>query len=214
MDMARQNVPEQSVYPYHLTARTNNKEWFELPLDQVWQIFEEQLFFLSHGFNFEIHGFVLMNNHFHLLVKTPKSNLSQGMQWFMRETSRQINREANRINRVWGSRYFRSMIQNYHYYTHAYKYIYHNPVQAGLTKTALEYKYSSLQRLLGLRHLAFPVYDTTLWDTNIDSYLNWLNKKPYEDNWNTVKKSLTRPIFSLPKCRKTKRDHSLENDLL
>ncbi len=122
-----------------------------------------QLYFVSHAFNLRVHAFVLMNNHFHLIVRTPDGNLSDAMRYFMRETSREITFVSGRINQTYGSRFHRSLLHSPLYYLHAYKYLYRNPVEAGLCELVEEYKFSSLQGLLGETWLDVPVREDDNW---------------------------------------------------
>jgi putative transposase len=32
-----------SLFPYHVTARSNNKDWFYLPIDLIWSIMARHL---------------------------------------------------------------------------------------------------------------------------------------------------------------------------
>ncbi len=99
----------------------------------------EQLTFIQHAFGVKIIAFVLMNNHFHLIIQTPRSNLSKAMEWFMRETSRTLTRLGNRENQTFGQRFFRSMMTKPNYFLNAYKYLYHNPVKARICEDVLSY---------------------------------------------------------------------------
>ena len=130
--MPRKPFIQNPEAPYHIAARSNNRDWFALPLEDVWFIMSRFLYLLHHAYGVEIYAFVLMDNHFHLLARFPLGNLVQAMQYFMRETSRCIAHESRRINHVYGGRYFRCEIGNFHYFTHTYKYIYRNPVEAKL----------------------------------------------------------------------------------
>ncbi|MCB9024791.1 MAG: barstar family protein [Bdellovibrionaceae bacterium] len=65
----------QNEFPYHVSARCINKEWFHIPMENVWDIFCRQLTYISWVYDAKVHAFVLKNNHFHLLVSTPRSNL-------------------------------------------------------------------------------------------------------------------------------------------
>ncbi len=120
--MARKHVPIQSDYPYHIGARCINQDWFSIPMPRVWDIMSDHLYFMNRAFDVRILAFVLMNNHFHLLVRTPQANLPEAMAWFMRESSRALTRAGNRTNQTYGGRFFRSLIGTNHYYLHAYKY--------------------------------------------------------------------------------------------
>jgi REP element-mobilizing transposase RayT len=183
-------------------------------MTDVWEIFSRQLFFIHHGFGVRIHSFVLMSNHFHLLISTPEANLSDAMASFMKETSRWLNLGAGRINQTYGARHTRSVIANDWHFRHAYKYVYRNPVQAGICKRVEDYSFSTLNGLFGQRHLFIPLQEDTLLTGDPEATLAWLNEKPALDNWETVGLALHRPKFSLPKDRNTKREHSLERDAL
>jgi putative transposase len=212
--MPRPIVPQQSLFPYHVTARCINKEWFSLPMDQVWEIMGHQLYFVHHAFEAKIYSFTLMSNHWHLMLRTPRANLSEIMQHFMRETSRALTRAGNRINQTYGGRHYRTIINKDHYFNHAYKYGYRNPVEAGIVSRVEEYKYSTLYGLLGQSHLIIPVEEDLTLFNNIDGTVNWLNKKPEPKNWEAVKQALRRPTFKLAADKSTKKENLLEFDML
>jgi len=204
-------VALQSKFPYHVTARCINREWFQLPMDRVWEIMGEQLYFVQRAFGVRVTAFVLMHNHFHLIIQTPASNLDHAMRWFMRETSRTLTREGNRLNMTYGGRYFRSILDSDQYFLHAYKYVYLNPVRAGFAGSVLNYRYSSLPCVLGLYPLPFAVHDETLL-SSVDETLAWLEKIPERRNWDSVQKALRRRVFRLGKV--DTKPHPLERDLL
>jgi REP element-mobilizing transposase RayT len=212
--MSRKLLNPQSTLPYHVTGRCINREWFSIPMDEVWQITIEQLYFIQIAFGLRVHAFTLMNNHFHLIISSPQLNLSEGMRWFMKEVSRQINYESNRINQVWGGRFFRSLIPSPHYFLHAYKYVYRNSVEAGISTDVLSYKYSTLRGLVGGDKLIITVDDNTLFDMGVENCLAWLNRKPKEEDWDAVGKAMKKGVFELSKCKRTKKALLIENDLL
>lgn len=211
--MPRPKLLLQSEFPYHVTGRCINKEWFNIPMDVVWHIMSDQLFYCVAAFNIQIHAFTLMQNHFHLMIRTPEANLDKAMQSFMGDTSRRLTAAGNRINQTYGSRYFRCVIGSPHYYLHAYKYIYRNPVEAGLCKMVEEYPYSTLRGLLGQNHLFIPVLpDETLF-SDVEGTLAWLNNSPTSQDWKDVENAMRRSKFRLRRsnCGKPNR---LENDAL
>lgn len=179
--MPRKKFFRTDEFPYHVTARSHNKEWFEIPIEKVWDIFSRYLYFITLAYGVRIHAFVLMNNHFHLLVTTPQANLSEAMNYLMREVSKSINLEAGNINQVFGGPYHWSLIKNRLYYQHAYKYLYRNPVEAGICSRVEKYKYSSLRGLLGFDHLPFPAFDNMNLIINPNERLKWLNT-PYPNS--------------------------------
>lgn len=210
--MPRFSTQLQSQFPYHVGARCINREWFHVPIDEVWEIMSEQLFFVHHAYNARILAFILMSNHFHLMIQTPDENLNEIMSWFMRETSRALTKSSKRINQAYGARYFRSILNSHHYYLHSYKYLYANSVQAGLVARVEDYPFSSLPGLLGIKPLYFTVAEDATLFADVEGTLSWLNRPVSEDHWGSVKKALRKKQFKLPKPNRS--PHALENDPL
>lgn len=210
--MPRKSFHMYSEHPYHLSARTNGRDWFELDLDQVWEIMSCYLHFAHYAYGVRIHSFVLMTNHFHLLASFPNGNLSEFATYFMRETSRAIGREVGRINHVWGGRVFRSCIASGLHYEHAYKYVYRNPVEAGACEAVEEYRYSTLAGLLGRQHVMIPLdEDPLLFDGDrTNETLRWLNTPVDHVRKEAVRCALRRSIFQLSK----REGYSLESERL
>lgn len=174
--MPRKKVLILANEPYHITARCLNKEWFSLPLETVWSIMEDFLFLLVAGFGVRIHSFILMSNHFHLLITAPNGNLSSAMLYFMRETSKEITRLSGRINQTYGSRNHKTRITNYHHFMNTYKYIYQNPIRAKLCTNAEDYPFSTLNGLCRGSKLTIPVDEDLLFNPLFDEgLLTWLN---------------------------------------
>lgn len=98
LNMPRSKAILQSDYPYSITARCINREWFNISMNRVWDIFCDELTHVNQVYNMNIHSFVLMSNHFHLITSTPEANMSQAMQQFMHRSSRALTKEGNRIN--------------------------------------------------------------------------------------------------------------------
>src|SRR5437868_8579917 len=108
--MPRKRHITPAELPYHVSARTHSGIWFRSGPETTWHILCDYLYFVKFAFNLKIHSFVLMNNHFHLLVSTPDANLSKAMNYFMRESSKEINRLSGHENQVWGGRFYRTLI--------------------------------------------------------------------------------------------------------
>ncbi|MBX2988462.1 MAG: transposase [Bdellovibrionaceae bacterium] len=175
---------------FHVGSRTNNKEWFEMPLPQVWELSTDLLWFSSRAFGVELQAFVLMSNHYHLLLRTSEANLPAFMCYFSREMSRAINREMGRINHIFGARYFASLVDDWKYHHAVYKYIYRNPVDAGLGKKVELYPYSTLQGLLGFSRLPVGVVDPLELVERPEETLDWLNFSFHEDQRECIRKGL------------------------
>src|SRR5207245_2578238 len=140
---------------------------------------------------------------------TPDSNLDLAMKWFMRETSRSLTKEGNRSNQTYSGRFFRSILGTDLYFRHAYKYVYLNPVRAGLVDNVLDYPFSTLPAVLGLRPLPFAVHDELLVE-DTENTLAWLAQIPERKNWDSVQKALRRRVFQLGKVNT--KPHPLETE--
>lgn len=184
-------------YPIQITVRRNNKEDFPVSLADTWDIFSNYLFFIHHLFGIKIHSFVLMSNHFHLIASDPKSNLSKAMAIFMKETSKELNRQSNRINRIWGTPYHSCVIEDTSYYLSAYKYNYRNPVAAKACKRVEDYPWSTLQILLGRTHGIIPlVADETLM-SDPGGTLDWLNEAYLEKEAEAIQLANRKKVFAV-----------------
>lgn len=171
--MARRPLIRTSDFPYHVTGRSNNKEWFYVPMMQCWDAFEEVLIATEVAYGIELHSFVLMSNHFHLTVSTPNKNLDEAMRYLLTEVSRRLRRISNRINHIFGNRYKWSVLTNPVAWSYVYKYVYRNPVTAGISPSCLTYPYSTLHKLY-FGHCRLPIVEGTsaLW--------KWIPKDPVE----------------------------------
>ena len=78
--MARPLRIEYEGAYYHVLSRGNHKQAVFLS-DQDHRTFRESLARMSGRFEVDIIAYVLMDNHYHLLIRTNRANLSKAMQW-------------------------------------------------------------------------------------------------------------------------------------
>lgn len=187
----------QSIYPYHVTLRSINKMHFELGADVLWDYICDQLLFCTYAFKIEIHSFVLMSNHYHMIVRTPNSNIDKFMNYFNRELSREISLKTGRLNQKFGNRYYSTIIDNLAYYGHAYKYVYRNPVESLMCLNVQDYDYSSLSFITGRQPYRFPIFDT-YFDTamSYEPNIAWLNLHYSPNQHYEIKSALKNKYFS------------------
>jgi len=204
--MPRRPLIRTHEFPYHVTARSNNREWFSLPLATCWEIFENQLAKITKEYQAKILSFVLMSNHFHLLLWTPQANIDAMMNYFLREVSRTMGKKTGRINHIFGGRYKWCLIERNSYLAHAYRYVYRNPVAAGLVGRVERYSYSTVQELLGKRTSPYRIYDG---ENEINSYIpecieervRWLNTSFQPKEEDLIRRALRRAKFQFSKRR-------------
>lgn len=193
--MGRAKAILQNEYPYTISARCINKEWFNVPLPLVWNIFCENLTVVHETYGMQIHSFVMMTNHFHLLASTPNANISKCMHQFMTRSSKSLTRVGNRINETFAGRHFKCVLDEYSYYMNAYKYNYRNPVAAQICEKVEDYPFSTLSMKLGLTEKKIPYLEDSLLDADREGVLRWLNRTPDPVAWEAARTGFKRPIF-------------------
>ena len=79
--MARSLHVDQGEFPYHVVAKCINGDWFSIPMERVWEIVSEQLYFVHHAYGLRILSFVLMSNHFQPSVTSDAAGQSGVKRW-------------------------------------------------------------------------------------------------------------------------------------
>jgi REP-associated tyrosine transposase len=84
----------------------------------------------------EIHAYCLMSNHFHLVVETPRENLSAGMQWLLGSYTQEFNRRHALSGHLFGGRYKALLVDGRKgdYLRQVCNYVHLNPVRAKMIK--------------------------------------------------------------------------------
>jgi putative transposase len=202
--MSRALLFQQSEVPYHVTARSNNRDWFSLPLEQGWDIFKKRIIHAEKFYNFKTHAFVLMGNHYHWLMTTPDRNLAEGMCHFQTQSSWEIARKSNRINRIYGARYKPTLIETPWHFSNALRYIYQNPIRAGVCSDVRNYAWSSFhdESLV----MPLPAFEEFIPKIRHE-YIRWLNTVPEQFQY-CMRKALRRSVFKFPRNPKTNRPFS------
>ena len=94
-------------------------------------------------------AFCLMNNHIHVLLETPKANLSSGMQSLQGRYAQFLNGRHRRIGHVFQGRYGSVRMASDGQVCAAAAYIARNPVDAGLREHPDEWPWSSFRGING-----------------------------------------------------------------
>lgn len=129
--------------PQHVIQRGNNREPCFFAEDD-YHVYLEYLGKSAEKAGCEIHAYVLMTNHVHLLVTPLREFAVSGMmQALGRQYVRYVNQVYRRTGSLWEGRYKASLVDTERYVLTCYRYIELNPVRAGMTQTASEYGWSS-----------------------------------------------------------------------
>ncbi len=149
--MARLSRLSLPGFAHHVMQRGNNRQAiFATAAD--YQFMLDLINENARKFGIAIHAYVLMSNHFHLLV-TPETaqGLPLMMQALGRRYVRQFNALQGRSGTLWEGRYRSALIQSERHLLNCMVYIDLNPVRAGLVAQPQDYPWSSFGRFAGLR---------------------------------------------------------------
>lgn len=130
--------------PQHVIVRGNNRE----PVfysDQDYRFYLEKLKQACDKHQCDIHAYVLMTNHVHLLI-TPhtEQGIGKALQMLGRYYVQYFNHSYNRTGTLWEGRYKATLIDSENYLLTCYRYIELNSVRAqGMVEHPSEYLWSS-----------------------------------------------------------------------
>jgi REP element-mobilizing transposase RayT len=96
----------------------------------------------SSRFEWQVHAYCLMTNHFHLVVEAATERLSQGMQSLNWSFARRFNDRYDRTGHVFEGRFRTRLIEGDAYLERACTYVWNNPVAVGLAATPDDWPWS------------------------------------------------------------------------
>ena len=118
---------------YHVYTRGNGKQsMFLSPRDR--DCFLELVYAAVSDYSWVCHSYCLMDNHYHLLLETPESNLASGMQFLNGSYGGWFNRRHDRIGHVTQGRYHSPLVTDDSHYLELLRYMALNPVAAGFAQ--------------------------------------------------------------------------------
>ena len=113
----------------------------------------------SDDYDFEVYSFCLMNNHYHLLIKTKMENLSSALQKINSRYSIYFNNNYKRVGPLWQGRFKSWFVYDERYLQALVKYIEFNPIKANITQTIGEYKWAMSSNNVKLEMLNFELIE-------------------------------------------------------
>ncbi len=143
--------PLRIEYPgafYHVTSRGNERKTvFQSNRDR-----EKYLSYLElthERYGAVIHVYCLMGNHYHLLLETPRGNLSKILHYINGAYTTYFNIKRGRSGHLFQGRFKGILVDKDEYCKELSRYIHLNPVRAGMVKAPLEYPWSSYRYFVG-----------------------------------------------------------------
>jgi putative transposase len=173
--------PLRLEYPgavYHITCRGNDKK-------AIYKNHHDRESFLAilsdskNIYGIHLFAYILMDNHFHLLLETPLGNLSQFMRRFNISYTSYFNRTHNRVGHLFQGRYKSILVEKENYLSELSRYIHLNPVRTKEMKDKppeerwyylVNYRWSSLRGYLDKKNReSFLEYSLVLADFGGDT---------------------------------------------
>ncbi|MGO9127743.1 MAG: REP-associated tyrosine transposase [Terriglobales bacterium] len=126
---------------YFITASTYQRR-FILQSDPMARLFVEVMLHYRQENKYLLHEFVIMPDHFHLLL-SPTLTLERALQLIKGGFSFRAKKELGFGGEIWEKSFYDRRIRDLAEYENCRKYIHQNPVKAGLAETAKDYPFSS-----------------------------------------------------------------------
>jgi len=133
---------------YHITSRGNEKKAIFVE-DEDRINFLERLEDYHDRFGILIHSYVLMDNHYHLILETPRGNLLKVMHGLNGGHTGYFNRKYGRVGHLFQGRYRGILVERESYLIPLSRYVHLNPVRAGVVDRPEEYQWSSYRGIIG-----------------------------------------------------------------
>ena len=155
--MARKKRMESIGY-YHILNRGVARRDIYLD-DEDHLTFLEILDESAETYGFEIYAYALMDNHYHLLLKTSTLNLSLLMRQINARYSMYFNKKYKRVGPLWQGRFKSWYVYDEGYLNSLVKYIEFNPVKAKTTSKVGQYRWTMSAKIDTLGCLNYKLID-------------------------------------------------------
>ena len=145
---------------YHLTSRGNARQRIFFT-DRDRERFLQTLSQVISRYSWICHAYCLMANHYHLLIETPKANLSLGMRQLNGLYTQSFNRQHRLVGHLFQGRFKAILVEKDSYLLELCRYIVLNPVRVKRNGQIGAWKWSSYRATCG--SAAVPEFLTVDW---------------------------------------------------
>jgi putative transposase len=147
--MSRQLRLEFPGAIYHVTHRGNEKRVIYRDNDDRHR-FLDLLARVVADRRWILHAYVLMDNHYHLLVEITEVGLSRGVKWLNKEYAQKFNWRHSRVGHLFQGRFRGILVEREGHLLELVRYIVLNPVRCGAVVYAGDYEWSNYRATAGL----------------------------------------------------------------
>ncbi|WP_458699913.1 transposase [Sulfurospirillum sp. 1307] len=170
---------------YHIINRgvERRKIFFDV---EDFESFLDILLFVSKRYKITVHSYCLMNNHYHLLLETTETNISQAIRYLNANYASYFNKKYKRNGHLWQSRFFSNYLFDEEHFWIVTKYIERNPIKANIIKKIEDYKYQSLFQYIHKQKYFSLIEKSKILSMKIKDYYSYLNTDISEEYINKV----------------------------
>lgn len=133
---------------YHVTSRGNRRATIFVDVDD-WRRMLQILGQAMARHDAQVFAYCLMGNHYHLVLRTRRPNLSRIMRHVNGEYARTFNRRHSLVGHLFQRRFHSVLVDTDAYLLEVCRYVELNPVRAGLVDRAVEWDWSSFRANTG-----------------------------------------------------------------
>lgn len=130
-------------------------------------------------YRFKIYAYVLMPNHYHILLEDEDGNLSKIMKYIGEKYAMYFNWKYKRVGHLYQGRYKCLIVEKEMYLKEVARYIMLNPIRAGLVEKLIHYNWSSYYEYIG-KNKRFKLVNTDYilnqFDTNKNKAITLFKK--------------------------------------
>jgi REP element-mobilizing transposase RayT len=134
---------------YHVTSKGTNEQAVFLD-DEDRAVFLNVVEGVVDRFGWLIHSYVLVDNHYHLVVSVPNANLSKGMRQLNGVYTQHFNRRHNRDGSLFQGRFRSVLFEPDPYLLPLARHVVLNPVRVKKTRSPNSYRWSSHRATAGI----------------------------------------------------------------
>lgn len=140
------------AYPgayYHIINRGNDQQNIYYR-EQDKQHFISLIGEMCLKYDVEVHAYCLMDDHFHLTIRTVDANISRAIHYLESAYVNRMNVEVKREGPFFEGRFKAILVDSDQYLSHLTRHIHRDPVRAGLVRTPQQYPWSSYAAYIGI----------------------------------------------------------------
>jgi putative transposase len=115
--------------------------------DTDYTLFRTQLLRVARKFEWTLHAYCLMPNHYHVIVEAEQAKLSRGMQRLNAGYASAFNERHGRVGHLFQGRFASRVIDDYEHFERALAYVVNNPIAAGLCSEDEKWPWTDMARV-------------------------------------------------------------------